>query len=152
MILLLNIKTKERECIWSCGTYGFGNINHRCLVLLVDGSIFCLFRDKCPELLGVDRWAELAVSLHVEDTHTTLTVETWVAKSNEDTLFTYNLFIIILSWCIPPALPLPLGCFLCFPILPWPMDTCPLNFLTFFRPAVYTKLKSLWSYLPFLKE
>ena len=33
-------------------------------------------------------------------------------------------------WCCPPALPRPAGCFLCFPIRPWPICTCP----RFFRP------------------
>ena len=51
--------------------------------------------------------------------------------------FTYYLFIMILSWCIPPARPLPLGCFLCFPILPWPMETFPLMCLVFFNLATY---------------
>merc|ERR1719259_142865 len=39
---------------------------------------------------------------------------------------------LILWWCCPPAFPLPPGCFLCLPILPWPWDTWPLNFLVFF--------------------
>ena len=42
----------------------------------------------------------------------------------------------ILWWCWPPAFPLPAGCFLCFPTLPCPWDTWPLNFRHFFKLAV----------------
>lgn len=58
-------------------------------------------------------------------------------KYGDGSLDAYNLFIKILWWCIPPARPLPAECFLCFPILPWPWETCPLSFLHFFRWAVY---------------
>jgi hypothetical protein len=33
-------------------------------------------------------------------------------------------------WCWPPALPRPPGCLRCFPMRPWPADTCP-RFLRF---------------------
>ncbi len=37
-----------------------------------------------------------------------------------------------LWWCWPPALPRPPGCFLCFPIRPWPWETWPRNLRVFF--------------------
>ena len=52
---------------------------------------------------------------------------------------TYYFSIMILWYVIPPELPRPLGCFLCFPTLPWPMDSCPLIDLVFFNLATYNQ-------------
>lgn len=48
----------------------------------------------------------------------------------------WYLNILILRWCSPPAYPLPEGCFLCFPTLPCPWETCPLNLRVFFNREV----------------
>ena len=117
-------------------TYGFGNINHRCLVLGLFSSFSCLFRDKWPQLVGVDSWAMFPVSLQVENSHTRLSIVSRMAKKKiKHSFYTYYLFIMILSWCIPPASPLPPGLFLCLPTLPWPMETWPLICLVFFNLA-----------------
>ncbi len=41
-------------------------------------------------------------------------------------------YLTNLWWCWPPALPRPPGCFLCFPIRPWPWETWPRSFRVFF--------------------
>ena len=61
-------------------TYGFGNINHWCLVFAFFSSFSCLFRDEWPQLVGVDGWAMFPVSLQVENSHTELTVVSRMAE------------------------------------------------------------------------
>ena len=139
ILYLLRKKEKEKIARAWRNTYRFGNINHWCFVLALSSSISCRLRDEWPQLVGVDSWAILPISLHVENSHSGLTIEPWVAiKMFKHSFKTYNLFIMILSWCIPPALPLPPGLFLCLPTLPWPMDTWPLIDLVFFNLATYT--------------
>ena len=68
IFLLFNIAKGRIKIVRE--TYGFGNINHRCLVLGLFSSFSCLFRDEWPQLVSVDSWAKLPISLHVENSHT----------------------------------------------------------------------------------
>ena len=58
-----------------------GNINDWCHVFALGGGVSGCFRNKGPELVGVDGWAEISVVLFVEDSNTNLTIETWMTKS-----------------------------------------------------------------------
>jgi len=60
-------------------TYGFGNINHWYLIFALGGFSSGFFRDEGPQFVGVDGWAVFPVSLHMEDSHTDLTIEPWMA-------------------------------------------------------------------------
>ena len=61
-------------------TYRFGNIDHGCTVLGFACSISGCLRNERPELIGVDCWAELMVSLKMEGSHTALAVVSKVAE------------------------------------------------------------------------
>jgi hypothetical protein len=75
-------------------TYGFGNINHRHLIFGFKGSIFWFFRDEWPQLVNVNSWAMIPVSLLMEHSHTALTIEPWMAKKMKIILMRNTLLII----------------------------------------------------------
>ena len=146
---------------WDIIIYRFGDIDNSGLVLGRGGS--CLFWHERPELVEVHGWLELLVSLETEVSHTLLSEVPGMAIKQMKLAMralrcrrwhgecTYHLFMLILMWCLPPARPLPPGCFLCLPTLPCPCETCPLNFLVFLSLATYgTKGIILNSRLPFL--
>ena len=55
------------------------NINDWCHVFALSGAVSGCFRNKGPELVGVNSWAEVSVVLLVENSDTEFTVETWMA-------------------------------------------------------------------------
>jgi len=65
--LLINKENKKRR---RQDTYGFGNINDRDFIL--GGTVSGFLRNECPQLVCVNGWAEVVVSLHVEHSHTVL--------------------------------------------------------------------------------
>ena len=79
ILYLLRKKEKEKIARAWRDTYRFGNINHWGFVLALSSSVSCRLRDEWPQLVGVDSWAILPISLHVENSHSGLTIEPWVA-------------------------------------------------------------------------
>lgn len=52
--------------------YGFSNIDHSGLVLACLSLFSCLFWHQWPQLVKIDSWLEVMVSLETEDSHTEL--------------------------------------------------------------------------------
>ena len=93
--LIWEKQLKERE------TYGFGNINHRCLIFAWSSSLSNFFGDEGPQLVSVDSWAMFPVSLQVEHSHTGLTVESWMTIGFQSVVKTNTLLFgltICSSW------------------------------------------------------
>ncbi len=91
------------------------------LVTLLGGALLGLGvgirRHESPQLVEVHTGSEHGVRLQMEMSDTELAEVSWMATRlvrSED----YNFLNQILRWCMPPALPLPLECFLCFPTRP----------------------------------
>ena len=125
-------------------TYMLGNIDDGSwLALSLSSSESGLLINEGPQLVSVDDWGPFPVSLQVEDSHSGLSEVSWMAvfkkwlvSNTPKRGSTYYLFIMILSWCIPPARPRPPGLFLCLLILPLPLEIWPLNFLVFFALVI----------------
>ena len=56
------------------------NIDDWCHVFALSGAVSGCFRNKRPELVGVNSWTEIPVVLFVEDSDTEFTIETWMAN------------------------------------------------------------------------
>ena len=56
------------------------NIDDWCHVFALSGAVSGCFRNKRPELVGVNSWTEIPVVLFVEDSDTEFTIETWMTN------------------------------------------------------------------------
>ena len=107
-------------------TYSLGNIDHSSFLL--GRGLACLLGHEGPQLVNIHRGLVVLVLLVVEVSLTILTeVARMAAQRKEhgrlaiksqtrhpggESEDTYYFCIMILWWCMPPALPRPLGCFL----------------------------------------
>jgi len=57
-----------------------GNIDDWCHVFALGSTVSGCFRNKGPELVGVNSWTEIPVVLFVEDSDTEFTIETWMTN------------------------------------------------------------------------
>ena len=135
-------------------TYSLGNIDHS--GLRIGRGLAWILGHEGPKLVKIHRWEVILVFLIVEMSLSLLSVVAWMTVYHKNILvsfcgkhavlrqacpwkvsFTYYFIIMILSWCMPPALPRPPGCFLARPTLPLPMDTWPLILLVFLNLATF---------------